>query len=379
MNEQSAQKIFMERAIEAAKKGEGFVHPNPLVGAVIVKDGKIIAEGYHHNYGDLHAERDAIKNAKEKNIDLKGAELYVTLEPCCHFGKQPPCTHAITEEKFSRVIIGSRDPNPLVNGKGVSFLRENGIEVVQDFMKKECDELNEIFFHYVQNKTPYVIVKYAVTADGLTATSAGESKWITNEKARLNVHKTRSNVMAVASGIGTVLKDDPMLNCRLEGNHHQPVRIVLDTNLSLPVNSKLAESASEIPVMVFCSPFADKSKKEQLEKLSVEVLESPLNDEGKISLAYVLKICGEKNIDSILVESGGALNSSLFFENEKCLVNELQLYVGNKIFGSYGSSIFSPVRGKGVPLVSQAISLELKKINTFDSDVELIYKVKSEL
>lgn len=287
MNEQSAQKIFMERAIEAAKKGEGFVHPNPLVGAVIVKDGKIIAEGYHHNYGNLHAERDAIKNAKEKNIDLKGAELYVTLEPCCHFGKQPPCTHAITEEKFSRVIIGSRDPNPLVNGKGVSFLRENGIEVVQDFMKKECDELNEIFFHYVQNKTPYVIVKYAVTADGLTATSAGESKWITNEKARLNVHKTRSNVMAVASGIGTVLKDDPMLNCRLEGNHHQPVRIVLDTNLSLPVNSKLAESASEIPVMVFCSPFADKSKKEQLEKLSVEVLESPLNDEGKISLAYV--------------------------------------------------------------------------------------------
>ena len=207
---------FMLRAIELAQKGKGFTNPNPLVGAVIVKDGQVIAEGYHHKYGELHAERDALKNARENGVDVTGAELYVTLEPCCHTGKQPPCTQAVIDSKISHVIIGSRDPNPLVDGKGVKQLQDAGIKVTQDFLKAECDAINPVFFHFIKNKMPYVIIKYAMTADGQTATSKAESRWITGHQARQNVHLTRAESMAVMTGIGTAKKDNPMLNVRLE-------------------------------------------------------------------------------------------------------------------------------------------------------------------
>ncbi len=185
---------FMMRAIKLAKKGEGWTNPNPMVGAVIVKNGKIIGEGYHEKCGQLHAERNAIASLTES---AEGATIYVTLEPCCHYGKTPPCTEAILEQKIARVVIGSRDPNPKVAGKGAEILRRAGLQVQEDFMREECDELNPIFFHYITNKTPYVVMKYAMTADGKIATKTGASKWITGEEARNEVQLMRHKYMGI--------------------------------------------------------------------------------------------------------------------------------------------------------------------------------------
>ena len=204
--------FYMRRAIELAKKGRGWTNPNPMVGAVIVKNGSIIGEGYHEKCGELHAERNAIASLTES---AEGATLYVTLEPCCHYGKTPPCTEAILEQKIARVVIGSRDPNPKVAGKGVQMLREAGVTVVEDFMREECDQLNPVFFHYITTKTPYVVMKYAMTLDGKIATKTGASKWITGESARKEVQHMRHQYMGIMAGIGTVLADDPMLNVRV--------------------------------------------------------------------------------------------------------------------------------------------------------------------
>lgn len=388
---------FMRRAIELAKLGKGFTNPNPLVGAVIVRDGKILAEGYHHKCGELHAERDALKNAKENGIDVAGSTIYVTLEPCCHHGRQPPCTEAIIQSGIKKVVIGSRDPNSLVNGKGVEMLRNAGIEVVQDFLKEECDEINPIFFYYIQSKIPYVIVKYAMTMDGQTSTSIGESKWITGEKARENVHKTRSEVMAVMTGIGTVLKDNPMLNVRLEGNHRQPLRVILDSKLKISLDSNLVKTAKEIPVIVFCSENLESlelKKKSELENLGVkvetveenlviepvEMIKSKrnsdfgkLNHHSTLNTSSVLKKLGSMGIDSVLVESGGSLNGSLFFESD---VNEVHVYIAPKIFGNDGKTISSPVRGLGIDFPKDAKLFSKPDVEFFGEDILLKYKRK---
>lgn len=384
-------KAFMIRAISLALLGKGFTNPNPMVGAVIVREdekgGQIVAEGYHHKCGDLHAERDALKNAGDAGVDVKGCTAYVTLEPCCHFGKQPPCTQALIESGIKKVVIGSRDPNPLVSGKGVKLLEEAGIEVVQDFMRDECDAINPVFFHFITKKRPYVIVKYAMTADGQTATSSGESKWITAEKARENVHGTRSEVMAVMCGIGTAVKDDPMLNVRLSNGKpvRQPVRVVLDSLLQISEDSKLVKTAvgeQAGKVIVFCRRNNDKKyaeKKLRLEQKGVEVLEIEEKSSGKgLNLRAVLKILGEKGIDSVLVESGGALNAGLFFEEkegEEPLVNEVHVYIAPKIFGNDGKTIYAPVRGLGVDLPADCVKLSAPEISVFGDDVLLKYKV----
>ena len=234
---------YMLRAIQLAKKGEGWTNPNPMVGAVIVKDGKIIGEGYHKKYGELHAERNAIASLTES---AEGAVIYVTLEPCCHHGKTPPCTEAIIEQKIRKVVIGSRDPNPKVAGKGVQMLREAGVTVVEDFMREECDQLNPVFFHYITTKTPYVVMKYAMTLDGKIATKIGASKWITGESARKEVQHMRHQYMGIMAGIGTVLADDPMLNVRVEG-WKSPVRIVCDSKLRIPPGSQIVKKCGKVP------------------------------------------------------------------------------------------------------------------------------------
>lgn len=369
------EKEFMIRAIELAKLGKGWTNPNPLVGAVIVQNGKIIAEGYHHKCGELHAERDALKNAKENNVDVNGSTIYVTLEPCCHHGRQPPCVEAIIESGIKKVVIGSRDPNPLVNGGGVQILEKAGIEVIQDFMKEECDELNPVFFHYIKTKMPYVTVKYAMTMDGETATSIGESKWITGEKARQNVHKTRSESMAIMTGIGTVLKDNPMMNIRLEkGNHRQPIRIILDSDLKIDFNSNIVKTANDEycgKVIVFCDEkFNDEkiNKKQELEKLGINVISI---NSIKENIKAVLKKIGEMGIDSVFVESGGKLNASLFFEN---LVNEVDVYIAPKVFGNNGKTIHNPVQGKGIDFPQNCLKFKKPSIEFFDEDILLKYK-----
>ncbi len=369
----------MRRAIELAKKGKGFTNPNPLVGAVIVKNDRIVAEGFHHKYGDLHAERDALKNARDNDVDVRGASIYVTLEPCCHTGKQPPCTQALIESGISQVIYGSRDPNPLVNGKGKKLLEDAGIKVTADFLRQECDALNPIFFHYIKQKMPYVIIKYAMTADGQTATSTAESRWITGHDARQNVHKTRSNVMAVLTGIGTAKKDNPMLNVRLDdqAEHRQPVRVVLDSHLKLSPESMLVQTANEIPVIVFCKNELTETeliKKAVLESKGVKVLTTKA--EKNHSILYTqLKALGELGIDSLMVESGGTLNGSFFFD-EKGLVQEVNVYIAPKIFGNDGHTIYTPVRGKGIELPSQCINLGKPEIEFFGEDILLKYFLK---
>lgn len=378
----------MRRAIELAKNGRGFTNPNPLVGAVIVKDGRIVAEGYHHKAGDLHAERQAFKDAKEKNVDIRGATLFVTLEPCCHTGRQPPCTQAIIEEGIKEVFIGSRDPNPLVNGKGVKLLQENRIKVTVDFLKDECDSLNPVFFHYIKTKRPYTIVKYAMTADGQTATYAGNSKWITGTAARENVHKTRALVMAVMAGIETVKKDDPLFTVRLGDNtdtakYRQPIRIVLDSLLKISLTSALVKTADKVPLIIFCNKNQTtdelKAKKEALTKMQARIieLEGECNNQGHFSMDKILGRIAELGIDSVLVESGGTLNASLFFD-KKNLVQEVHAYIAPKIFGNNAKTIYSPVRGKGIEFPSDCINLGKPEVSIFDEDILLKYTLKSD-
>ena len=269
---------YMLRAIQLAKKGEGWTNPNPMVGAVIVKDGRIIGEGYHKKCGELHAERNAIASLTES---AEGATIYVTLEPCCHYGKTPPCTEAIIEQKIKKVVIGSRDPNPKVAGKGAQILRESGITVVQDFMREECDCLNPVFFHYITTKTPYVVMKYAMTLDGKIATKTGASKWITGEPARQEVQHMRHRYMGIMAGIGTVLADDPMLNVRVEG-WKSPVRIVCDSSLRIPLDSQIVRSAKEYRTIVaYAGREENEEITEKIERLHAKGVDTVCCPDGK--------------------------------------------------------------------------------------------------
>lgn len=356
--------FYMRRAIALARRGIGFTNPNPLVGAVIVKDGKIIGEGWHAKYGDLHAERNALKHCTE---DPSHATMYVTLEPCCHHGKQPPCTEVVLASGISTVYIGSRDPNPLVSGKGVALLREHGVKVVTDFLRSECDALNPIFFHYITTKMPYVILKYAMTADGKIACAGGASKWVTGEAARHHVQLTRKRVSAICIGIGTVLSDDPMLNCRCDNPSH-PVRVVLDTHLRLPLDCRLVQTAHEIPVIVFCHD-PDPKKCQQLEDKGVTVLEAPLL--GKhISIRECLSILGQRSIDSVLIEGGAQIHASALQAGCAQLV---QVYLAPKLFGGDG---LSPIGAMGITDPAQSILLSPPQITRLGEDILLEYTRK---
>ena len=361
---------YMQRAIELAAKGGGWTNPNPNVGAVIVKDGRIIGEGYHERCGQLHAERNAFAHLTE---DASGATIYVTLEPCCHYGKTPPCTEAIIEHNIARVVIGSRDPNPLVAGKGAKLLREKGIVVEEDFMREECDKLNAIFFHHITTGKPYVAMKYAMTLDGKIATRTGASKWITGDKAREHVHTKRSRYAAILAGIGTVLADDPMLNARID-NAHQPVRVIVDTSLRIPMDSNIVKSAGEYKTIVACKSLEQSNKqiekKNQLEKLGITVVELPLVD-GHVSLKSLMEYLASQGLDSVYIEGGGQIHESALKEG---IVNHVYAYVAPKIFG--GSEAKTPVEGVGVSVPDECAKLILTDTSVLGDDILLEYEVK---
>lgn len=351
-----------------AEKGRGWVNPNPMVGAVIVKDGKIIGEGYHARCGGLHAERNAIASLTES---AQGAHLYVTLEPCCHYGRTPPCTQAILEQKIGKVIIGSRDPNPEVAGKGVQILRQAGIAVEEDFMKEECDRLNPVFFHYIVNRTPYVVMKYAMTADGKIATKTGASRWITGEAAREFVQKMRHEYMGIMAGIGTVLADDPMLNVRVEGKK-SPARIICDSSLRIPINSKICQTAREYKTIVACGvekAYA-REKIDKMEQLGIQVVSLP-DGNRKVDLKKLMDYLGGQGIDSILLEGGAELNDSVLRAG---IVKEVKVFMAPKIFGGAGAK--SPVAGIGAETPGQAVFLKLEKISPIGEDVLMEYRVE---
>lgn len=357
--------MYMERAINLAKRGIGFVNPNPLVGAVIIKDGRIIGEGYHERCGGLHAERNALQNCTE---DPRGATMFVTLEPCCHHGKTPPCTDAIIEHGIATVFVGSDDPNPLVAGKGVQALRDAGITVHTGMCKEECDALNRVFFHYIRTKTPFCVMKTAMTADGKTATRTGLSRWISNSESRRHVHETRKRVAGIMVGIGTVLSDDPMLNCRADNPSH-PARIVCDTNLQIPEDCRLVHSAQDIPTYVAASRI-DPRKRAVLEQRGVHVLEIPEMD-GHVNLRALMYRLGELEIDSILIEGGAALHEAALRSG---IVQHVHVYVAPKIFGGFSAK--SAVGGLGVASPDEAYRLSCPTITRFGDDVLLEYDVE---
>lgn len=367
---------YMRRAIELAKKGSGHVNPNPLVGAVIVRDGEIIGEGYHECYGQLHAERNAIANAKKRGNSLEGSTIYVTLEPCCHYGKTPPCTEAIIEEKIARVVVGSDDPNPLVSGKGFQMLREKGIEVIPHFLKEECDAMNHVFFHYIRTGTPYVAMKYAMTMDGKIACYTGDSKWVTGEESRAHVQTLRNHYKGIMAGIGTVLADDPMLNCRIEGGR-DPIRIIADSHLRIPMDSQLVRTAGQQPLIVACLPDADEEKAAQLQEKGVEVLRIPgvttadITEEQKevISLPVLMKELGARKIDGILLEGGGQLNESAL---QAGIVQRVYCYIAPKIFG--GAQAKTPVEGQGLAKAADAWHFTRIGTQEFGQDILLEYE-----
>ena len=397
---------FMRRAIELAMKGGGYVHPNPLVGCVVVKDDEVIAEGYHEKYGEFHAERNALTHCQS---ETKGASLYVTLEPCCHYGKTPPCTEIIIEKGIKKVFVGILDPNPLVAGKGVKILQDAGIEVEVGLCDDEIRELNKVFLKYITTKRPYVIMKTAMTLDGKIAAFTGDSRWVTNDESRKMVHQLRSEMAAVIVGIGTVLADDPMLNVRLEGEHHQPIRIVVDSNLRIPSESKIIRTAKDYRTIVvtaqtvissdrresrpersesFCqrqknllqtdeiSPFRSASvemtkKMRTLESFGNELLECQSNN-GHVDINDLMVKLGAMGIDSLLLEGGGTLNAAFL---EAGCVDEVWAFIAPKIIGGEGAK--TPVSGKGIAKMSDAIQLQNIDIQNINGDILIKGKICS--
>lgn len=360
---------YMRRAMELAERGVGFTNPNPMVGAVIVKGGKVIGEGWHERCGEWHAERNAFKNC---TVPAEGATMYVTLEPCCHYGKTPPCTEAIIEHGIARVVVGMEDPNPLVAGKGIALLREAGIEVVCGVEEEALREQNRVFLKYISTKLPWVAMKTAMTLDGKIATRTGDSKWITGAEARAYVHELRHRFMAIVVGIGTAVADDPLLNCRIEGRGvRQPIRVVVDSNARLSLDSQLVKTAGEYRTIVAHTRFAPEERVKALRETGVEMLLCK-EKEGLVDVRNLLELLGQSGIDSILLEGGGSLNYTFLAEG---LADELYAFIAPKIVG--GMNAKTPVEGAGMEKMADAINLELENVLNIGHDVLLKLKVKN--
>lgn len=342
---------YMKQAFNLAKKGEGFVNPNPLVGAVIVKNDKVIGKGYHKAFGQVHAEIDAFNNATE---DVKGATMFVTLEPCSHHGKQPPCAHKIIEKGISKVVIANLDPNPLVYKQGVQLLKDAGIEVEYGLLESLGHKVNDIFFHYITTKKPFIAMKYAMTLDGKLATRNFDSKWITNEKSRAYVHDLRHKYTAILVGVNTIIKDDAKLNVRRHKKSKNPIRIILDPKLETPMNSFVVQTANEQPTWIVSEKYDA-----AYTNLGVRIIQMKTLD-----LHELMTILGEEKIDSIFIE-GGAFTHASFLEAG--LVNKVYAFVAPKIIG--GSQALTPVSGQGVAFMKDAYQLKDIQFQRFDEDI----------
>ncbi len=373
---------YMQEALDLAQTARRAVRPNPMVGAILVKDGNILARGYHKGLGLPHAEIDALRQVTKE--EAEGSTLYVTLEPCCHQGRTPPCTKAIQAAKIKKVVVAMEDPNPKVAGKGLAILQEAGVEVVSGVLEAEARKVNEIFIHYISQGLPYVVAKYAMTADGKIATHTGDSQWITGEEARAHVHKIRADLAGIMVGINTVLHDDPLLTARLP-QAVQPVRIICDSHLRLPLTSQLAQTARTYRTIVAYAPAANTpasvarpqeaqaSKARALEALGVELLPIPARDREYLDLRALLKALAAREIDSLLVEGGGTLHASLF---EEKLVDKVLVYVGGKLLG--GKEAPTPLEGVGVAKMKDAIPLTLEGLESWGSDALLTYRVEEQ-
>ena len=349
---------WMKRALRLAEKGRGRTSPNPMVGAVLVKEGVAVGEGYHAKAGEAHGEIVALREAGE---GARGATLYLNLEPCTHFGKTPPCAPEVIEAGVRRVVIGMEDPNPLVKGKGIEILRKAGLEVEVGILEKECQTLNEVFCKYILKKEPFVILKVAATLDGKTATRNGDSKWISGEASRRLVHRLRNQVDGVLVGIGTVLRDDPLLTARVRGGK-DPYRIVLDSRLKTPEVAKVI-GTSPSKAIIAATALAPKDKIERFEKRGVRIFIFD-SKEGMVDLKSCVSRLGEIGIMSLLVEGGSQVNGSFLDEG---LIDKLLLFLSPKLMGDHQApGIFS---GRGVSDLQLAIALKEMKTKKVGEDI----------
>lgn len=356
---------YMAMAIEEARKGMGLVNPNPMVGAIVVKDGQVVSTGYHASYGGDHAERMALKNCGE---EVRGATLYVTLEPCCHMGKTPPCTQIILEKGITRVVVGSLDPNPKVAGGGIAVLKEAGIAVETGMLGEVCDAFYRPFFHYITTKRPYVLMKYAMTADGKIATESGASRWVSGEASRKQTQALRCELAGIMVGIGTVLADDPALTCRLSGGQN-PLRIICDSQLRIPMESQIVTTAKSVPtVIAMVNGPADKVR--ALEAAGCEILKIAPRDAGGVDLQALMGILGSRGVDSILLEGGATLNASAL---KAGIVSAIRCYLAPKIFG--GIKAPGPVGGQGVAVPDLAVPLELMDVHRIGGDLVIDWRM----
>jgi diaminohydroxyphosphoribosylaminopyrimidine deaminase/5-amino-6-(5-phosphoribosylamino)uracil reductase len=351
----------MQMALELAEKGRGAVAPNPMVGAIIVKDGRIIGAGYHEKFGEGHAEVNAIRSATE---DVAGATIYVTLEPCSHYGKTPPCSDKIIEKKIGRVVIAALDPNPLVSGRGVKKLQAAGIEVVTGILAEESSRLNEIFMKYIVAKEPFVVMKAAMSLDGKIATRTGESQWITGPAARERVHQLRSALSGIMVGVQTVITDDPQLTSRIPGGKN-PLRIIVDSTLLIPLEAKVLQNQELAKTIIATTERADRNKAALLEAAGIELLTVPAKD-GRTDLKVLMRALGERGIDSILLEGGATLNFSALQAN---IVDKVQVYIAPKLIG--GETAKTPVGGEGIEKLSQAFGVLDLKASSVGEDILL--------
>lgn len=353
---------YMERALRLAVKGKGLVSPNPMVGAVLVKNGQIVGEGFHKAAGGPHAEVFCIQEAGQL---AKNATLYVNLEPCSHYGRTPPCTEAIIRAGVSRVVVAMDDPNPLVSGKGIKLLRDKGIEVVTGVMEKQAKALNEIFIKYITTKRPFVAVKLASTLDGKLATRTGDSKWITGPMAREYVHQLRNEYDAILVGINTVLADDPLLNCRIDKpSKKDPIRIVLDSKLRIPLDAKVINSSQTAPLIVFTTA-NNRVKIKELQEKGVEVIEQ--KGETKISIDFVMTKLAQREISSVLVEGGSNVIWSFFREG---FIDKYYMFIAPKIVG--GKKGVPLIGGDGIKIMNNAIKMKWKEVKFLGDDLLLI-------
>ncbi len=360
----------LARAIELAERGRGQVNPNPLVGAVVARDGDVLGEGHHTAFGAPHAEREALAAAGDR--DVRGATMYVSLEPCCHEGKTPPCTEAIVAAGIGRVVVGSDDPSEKANGRGLGHLRDEGIEVevVDGELASRARLLNQPFRKHARTGRPHVLLKSAMTLDGRVATEGGDSKWISGETSRHLAHRWRSECDAVAVGIGTALADDPRLTARHRPDARQPQRVVFDSMARLPVSSQLVSEASQVPLLVVVSRAAPRSATESLETAGAHVLIATGGNEPA-RVASALDLLGAEGITSILLEGGPHLAGAFLDAGE---VDEIRLFLAPLLLG--GRTAHGAVEGEGAEAIAEAVPVASMECHACGDDLLVSARVR---
>ncbi|MDO9528834.1 MAG: bifunctional diaminohydroxyphosphoribosylaminopyrimidine deaminase/5-amino-6-(5-phosphoribosylamino)uracil reductase RibD [Syntrophales bacterium] len=350
--------FYMKRALKLARKGEGRVSPNPMVGAVIVKDGRIIGEGYHKKFGGNHAEINAINSASEA---IEGTILYVTMEPCSHYGKTPPCTDRIVEVRPQRVVIGTTDPNPMVSGRGIDILKQHGIETDVGILEEECRELNEIFLKFIRTKTPFITLKFAQTIDGRIATSTGHSRWISSEPSLKFAHKLRSLHDGIMVGAGTILTDDPELTVR-HARGKNPLRIVVDSTLRIQANARVLKNQESAKTIIATTQHCNKENLRHLTDSGIETLIINSKNQKHVDLKKLLAELGKKEISSVLVEGGSEIITS--FLKEK-IADRIIIITAPKIIGTGIPS----VGDLGITKIDDSIKLSVRKVSRKGDDI----------